>query len=305
MKDSPYFKQAQLMLRVMPHVAAQACFAVKGGTAINLYVRDMPRLSVDIDLMYLPLEPRDTTLAKIGEALQRIATAVRKTIPGVTVQGVQTKGVAHFSKLSVGTAEAKIKIEPNLVLRGTVYAPVERELCKRAELLFEMSATANILSVADLYGGKICAALDRQHPRDLFDVKILMENEGVTDEIRTAFVIYLASNSRPMSELLAPNLKDLRQVFEQEFTGMTDAEVGYDELVAVRDRLIETIRNTMTEDERQFLISIKQGQPDWDLIPVDGIEHLPAIQWKLINIRKMDKKKQIESLTKLEAVLGL
>ncbi len=305
MKDSPYFKQAQLMLRVMPHVAAQACFAVKGGTAINLYVRDMPRLSVDIDLMYLLLEPRDTTLAKIGEALQRIATAVRKTIPGVTVQGVQTKGVAHFSKLSVGTAEAKIKIEPNLVLRGTVYAPVERELCKRAELLFEMSATANILSVADLYGGKICAALDRQHPRDLFDVKILMENEGVTDEIRTAFVIYLASNSRPMSELLAPNLKDLRQVFEQEFTGMTDAEVGYDELVAVRDRLIETIRNTMTEDERQFLISIKQGQPDWDLIPVDGIEHLPAIQWKLINIRKMDKKKQIESLTKLEAALGL
>ena len=96
MKDSPYFKQAQLMLRIMPHVAAQECFAVKGGTAINLYVRDMPRLSVDIDLTYLPLEPRDTTLAKIGEALQRIATAVRKTIPGVTVQGVQTKGQSIF-----------------------------------------------------------------------------------------------------------------------------------------------------------------------------------------------------------------
>jgi predicted nucleotidyltransferase component of viral defense system len=304
-KNSPYFKQAQLMLRVMPHVAAQACFAVKGGTAINLYVRDMPRLSVDIDLTYLPLEPRDTTLANIGEALQRIATAVRKTIPGVTVQGVLTKGAEHFSKLTVGTAEATIKIEPNLVLRGTVYAPVERELCERAESLFEMSATANILSVADLYGGKLCAALDRQHPRDLFDVKILMENEGITDEIRTAFVIYLSSNSRPMSELLVPNLKDFRQVFEQEFAGMTDAEVGYEELVAVRERLVETIRNTMTEGEKQFLVSIKQGQPHWDLIPVTGIEHLPAIQWKLVNIRKMDKMKQIESLTKLEAALGL
>ncbi|RLA43159.1 MAG: nucleotidyl transferase AbiEii/AbiGii toxin family protein [Gammaproteobacteria bacterium] len=305
MKDSPYFKQAQLMLRAMPHVAAQECFAVKGGTAINLYVRDMPRLSVDIDLTYLPLEPRDTTLAKIGEALQRIATAVRKTIPGVTVQGVQTKGAEHFSKLTVGTPEATIKIEPNLVLRGTVYPPVERELCERAESLFEMSATVNTLAVADLYGGKFCAALDRQHPRDLFDVKILMENEGLTDEIRTAFVVYLASNNRPMSELLAPNPKDSRQVFEQEFTGMTDAEVGYDELVAVRDRLIETIRNTMTEDEKQFLISIKKGQPDWDLVPVAGIERLPAIQWKLVNIRKMDKKKQIESLTKLESALGL
>jgi len=305
MKDSPYFKQAQLMLRVMPHVAAQACFAVKGGTAINLYVRDMPRLSVDIDLTYLPLEPRDTTLANIGEALQRIATAVRKTIPGVTVQGVRTKGAEHFSKLTVGAAAATIKIEPNLVLRGTVYAPVERELCERAESLFEISAPANTLSVADLYGGKICAALDRQHPRDLFDVKILMESEGITDEIRTAFVIYLASNNRPMSELLAPNLKDFRQVFEQEFAGMTDTEVGYEELVAVRERIVETIKNTMSENEKQFLVSVKQGQPDWDLVPVTGIEHLPAIQWKLVNIRRMDKKKQIEALTKLEVALGL
>ena len=58
MNNSPYFKQAQLMLRVIPHVAAETCFALKGGTAINLFLRDMPRLSVDIDLTYLPLEPR-------------------------------------------------------------------------------------------------------------------------------------------------------------------------------------------------------------------------------------------------------
>jgi predicted nucleotidyltransferase component of viral defense system len=305
MKDSPYFKQAQLMLRVMPHVAAQECFALKGGTAINLYVRDMPRLSVGIDLTYLPLEPRDTALANIGEALQRIATAVRRTVPGVTVQEIKTREAEHLSKLAVSTAEATIKIEPNLVLRGTVFAPEERELSERAESLFEMSATANTLAVADLYGGKLCAALDRQHPRDIFDVKILMENEGVTDDIRTAFVIYLASHSRSMSELLEPNLKDIRQVFEQEFTGMTDDKVEYDVLVATRERLIETIKNTMTENEKTFLLSIKQGQPDWNLISVARIEQLPAIQWKLLNIRKMDKKKWTDSLQKLQAVLGL
>jgi len=305
MKDSPYFKQAQLMLRVLPHVAAQECFALKGGTAINLYVRDMPRLSVDIDLTYLPLEPRDTALANIGEALQRIATAVRRTVPGVTVQEIKTRGADHLSKLAVSTAEATIKIEPNPVLRGTVFAPEERELSERAESLFELSATANTLAVADLYGGKLCAALDRQHPRDIFDVKILMENEGVTDDIRTAFVIYLASHGRPMSELLEPNLKDFRQVFEQEFAGMTDDKVEYDVLVATRERLIETIKNTMTENEKTFLLSIKQGQPDWSLVPVAGIEQLPAIQWKLLNIRKMDKKKWTDSLQKLQAVLGL
>ncbi len=305
MKDSPYFKQAQLMLRVMPHVAAEACFALKGGTAINLYVRDMPRLSVDIDLTWLPLEPRDTALANIGEALQRIATAIRRTVPGATVQEIRARGAEHVSKLSISTAEATIKIEPNLVLRGTVFSPVERELSEQAEELFEASATANTLAVADLYGGKLCAALDRQHPRDIFDIKILMDNEGITDEIRAAFVIYLASHDRPMSELLEPNLKEFRQVFDREFAGMATEEVEFDELVTVRDQLIETIRSTMTENEKKFLLSIKQGQPDWDLMPVAGIDQLPAIQWKLINIRKMDKKKQIQSLEKLQAALEL
>lgn len=305
MKDSPYFKQAQLMLRVMPHVAAEECFALKGGTAINLYVRDMPRLSVDIDLTYLPLEPHDMALANIGEAMHRIAAAIRKTVPGATVQESRARGAEHVSKLSVSTAEATIKIEPNPVLRGTVFSPVERELSERAEALFEATATANTLAVADLYGGKLCAALDRQHPRDIFDVKILMENEGITDEVRTAFVIYLASHDRPMSVLLDPNKKEFRQVFEREFAGMTDEEVEYDELVAIRDRLIETIKKTMTESEKKFLLSIKQGQPDWDLMPVAGIDQLPAIQWKLINIRKMKKEKQAESLQKLQSALGL
>ena len=291
------------MLRVMPHVAAEVCFALKGGTAINLYVRDMPRLSVDIDLTYLPLESRDVTLANIGNALHRIAEAIRRTVPGVRVQEIRAGGAAHASKLSISTAEATIKIEPNLVLRGTVFSPVERELSEQAEALFELSATTNTLAVADLYAGKLCATLDRQHPRDIFDVKILMENEGITDEIRTAFIIYLASHDRPMSELLDPNKKDFRKIFEQEFAGMAADDVEYDELVAVREKLIETIRKTMTGNEKKFLLSIKQGEPDWDLIPVADIDQLPGLQWKLINIRKMKKEKQTESLRKLQSVL--
>jgi predicted nucleotidyltransferase component of viral defense system len=305
MKDSPYFKQAQLMLRVVPHVAAEKCFALKGGTAINFYVRDMPRLSVDIDLTYVPLEPRDTVLANIGEALHRIAAGIRKTVPGTTVQEGQARGAAHVSKLSVSTAEATIKIEPNLVLRGTVFPTEKRELTSQAEELFEISATANTLAVADLYGGKLCAALDRQHPRDIFDVKILMENEGITDEIRTAFVVYLASHDRPMSELLDPNKKDFRKIFEQDFAGMMAEDVTHDELVAVRESLIDTINETMMDTEKRFLLSVKQGEPDWDLMPVTGIDQLPAIQWKLFNIRKMKKDKHAESLLKLRTALGI
>lgn len=265
----------------------------------------MPRLSVDIDLTYLPLEPRDTALANIGEALHRIAAAIRRTLPGAAVRETRARSAEHVSKLSISTAEATIKIEPNLVLRGTVFPPVERDLTERAEVLFEASATANTLAVEDLYGGKLCAALDRQHPRDIFDVKILMENEGITDEIRTAFILYLVSHDRPMSELLNPNLKDVRQVFKREFAGMTDEEVEYDELVAVRERLVETLKNTMTGNEKKFLLSIKQGQPEWSLMPLVGIDQLPAIQWKLTNVRKMKPEKQAESLQKLQVALGL
>ena len=52
---SPYYAQVRLLVRELPVVAKETCFALKGGTALNLFVRDMPRLSVDIDLAYVPL----------------------------------------------------------------------------------------------------------------------------------------------------------------------------------------------------------------------------------------------------------
>ncbi len=65
---------------------------------------------------------------------------------------------------------------------------------------------------------EICAALDRQHPRDLFDVKLLLDNEGITDKIRTAFIVYLISHNRPMNELLNPTFQDISHQYTSEFT---------------------------------------------------------------------------------------
>lgn len=306
MKGSPYFQQVELMLKTIPHVAAETCFALKGGTAINLFVRDMPRLSVDIDLAYLPVEePRETALKKISESLRRIAVALKKTIPGVKVQESQARESKRIAKLIVASGQTRIKIEPNEVIRGAVFPVGERELTERAEKMFERSVTARVLSIPDLYGGKICAALDRQHPRDLFDVRVLLEHEGVTDEIRKAFVVYLASHDRPISELLDPTRKDMQQVYESEFAGMTMDEIAYEDLIAAREALIETVKNELTENEKAFLISLKEGQPKWSLTGIEGIEKLPAVQWKLKNIQKMSGKKRAESLEKLKRVLGM
>lgn len=306
MKNSPYFEQALLMLRVIPHVTAETCFALKGGTAINLFVRDMPRLSVDIDLAYLPAEePRETALQKMSSALVRIAAAIKKAIPGAKVQEARAREPGRIAKLVVAAGRTRIKIEPNEVIRGAVFAAEERDLTPRAEELFELAVTARTLSVADLYGGKLCAALDRQHPRDLFDVKVLLENEGITDEIRKAFVVYLASHDRPINELLDPIRKDVRRIYESEFAGMTAAEVKYEELAAAREALIGTLMKALTDAEKAFLISLKEGRPKWKAIGIEHIEKLPAIQWKLTNIQKMEANKRAESLEKLKSKLGL
>jgi predicted nucleotidyltransferase component of viral defense system len=306
LKDSPFFKQAELMLKTIPHVAAESCFALKGGTAINLFVRDMPRLSVDIDLAYLRVdEPRETALKKSSEALGRIAAAIKKTITGTRIQESRAREPERVIRLIVSTGATRIKIEPNEVIRGSVFPSEERELSRRAEEMFELSVSARALSLGDLYGGKLCAALDRQHPRDLFDVKILLDNEGITDDIRKAFVVYLASHDRPIHELLDPKRKDVRRIYENEFAGMPVEEIAYKDLIAAREKLIETLKRELTDGEKTFLVSIKSGEPNWSVMGLKGIEKLPAIQWKVANIQKIAAKKQNELLEKLKHVLEL
>lgn len=173
----------------------------------------------------------------------------------------------------------------------------------KAEKLFAQSVSTLVMSTADIYGSKICAALDRQHPRDLFDVKILFENEGVTEEIRKALLIYLVSNNRPISELLNPNRLDISIAFSEEFETMTENVVIYDELIETREHLISTINAELTNSERNFLISVKLGEPDWKLLNLPGIEHLPSIKWKVINIRKMEPNKHRKQLESLKALL--
>jgi predicted nucleotidyltransferase component of viral defense system len=227
MSSMPYREQVSLLLRVLPIVGREEVFALKGGTAINLFVRDLPRLSVDIDLTFLPLVERNEALVGIRDALQHIAAAVKNQIPGATVTASPRPDAP---KLVVGARGAVIKVEPNATLRGSVYPPSVRRTTPTVETEFEQSVSVSVLSEADLYGGKLVAALDRQHPRDLFDAKLLLDAEGLTDEVRTAFVVYLASHGRPISEILDPALKPLHKLFEGEFAGMTRAEFTCREL---------------------------------------------------------------------------
>lgn len=300
---SIYYKQVQLLMQVLPFVAKQECFALKGGTAINLFVREFPRLSVDIDLVYLPMKGRDEALCEICEVLDAICNDLKTTFKDIVLTE-SYKSKRDALRLIIARNGVQIKVELSPVLRGTVYEPKLMQVCAAVEDEFGF-AEVLVVSLADLYAGKICAALDRQHPRDLFDVKLLLENEGLTDEIRKALLVYISSHNRPMAELLSPQLKDISAVFAGEFANMTKMNVPLEELEAVRERLIELIHQKLTENEKEFLLSFKNRNPDWSLLELNGISELPAIKWKQMNLAKMSNVKHKQALEKLKEVLGV
>jgi predicted nucleotidyltransferase component of viral defense system len=301
-KDTIYFKQVQLLLRTIPLIATEACFALKGGTAINLFVRDIPRLSVDIDLVYLPMDERITALGKIRAALSRISALITQRIPGTRVQNTHEQSDAL--RLIVVLQDVRIKIELSPVIRGAVFPERIMSVSKKVEEQIGYAEIA-VVSLPDLYAGKICAALDRQHPRDLFDVKFLLENEGFTDDFRKTFLVYLVSHQRPMAELLQPNRKDITKMYEDEFVRMTQLEVTIRELEEVRERLITEIHTGLTADEKKFLLSFKSKLPEWRLLGLQNseeISNLPSVRWKMSNLEQMPVNKHQDAFKKLQAV---
>lgn len=302
-RSSIYYKQVQLLMQVLPFVAKHECFALKGGTAINLFVREFPRLSVDIDLVYLPMKGRDEALQEISEALDAISADLKAAFKDVELTEAY-KSKRDALRLIVARNGVQIKVELSPVLRGTVYEPQRMEVCSAVADEFGYVEVA-VVALADLYAGKICAALDRQHPRDLFDVKWLLENEGLNDEIRKALLVYISSHNRPMAELLRPQYKDISAIYAGEFANMTETDVPLEELVAVRERLVELIHQGLTDSEKGFLVSFKNREPDWSLLELDAARELPAIKWKQINLAKMPDDKHRQALEKLKEVLGV
>lgn len=190
--NEAYERQVRLLLDALPEVAKETCFAMHGGTAINLFVRDMPRLSVDIDLTYVETGGRAEALDGINAGLLRLKTRIEALRPSIRV-----RHKADTCKLQLDESGVLIKIEVNMVCRGLLAEAEKLPLCDAAQEEFDAFCAMTMVPRAQLYGGKLCAALDRQHPRDLFDVELLLENEGLNDEIKRGLVFGLISSNRP------------------------------------------------------------------------------------------------------------
>ncbi len=290
-------QQVRLVLDVLPEVARESCFALHGGTAINLFVLNLPRLSVDIDLTYVESGERNESLTAINEALQRTKNRIEGLRPSIHIQHR-----ADTCKLQLEEQGVIIKIEVNRVGRGLIGEAEQFALCEAAQTQFDAFCVMPLVPLAQLYGGKICAALDRQHPRDLFDVKLLLEGEGITD-IKRGIIYSLVSSNRPTHELLKPNLLDQQAAFENQFEGMSAMEFSYADFEAARTRLIEAINDSLNESDSDFLLSLHRLEPDWSIY---DFQDKPSVRWKLLNLERFRQENPDaygEQLAQLESAL--
>ena len=275
-----YLNQVSLLVDVLPHIKQEKCFVLKGGTAINIFYQNLPRLSVDIDLTYIDFCPREEAYKNIDNALERINKNLNSVGYKSFIRGNTEK------KIICSNNKTSIKIEPNYTVRGCIFQPQELSVCNKAEDLFGY-VDCNVLSKPETYGGKISAALNRQHPRDLFDIYQLFEQNAMTDDILEGFIVMLLSAPRPIYELLNPNILDQQRVFDTEFIGMTDLEFTYKQHTDTLKQLIDYVQYKVKSNYKDFLLNFVSLDLDLQKVDIPNIEKLPAIKWKIQNLEKL------------------
>lgn len=300
--DKSYADTVRLLLTVTPAVFANDIFAMKGGTAINLFVQDMPRLSVDIDVVYRPWQPRrDEALHAINKELAEISKRVEPL--GIHTRLIRSKDLGD-TKLIVENDTSLVKVEVNVVFRGTVLPVEHRPLSPRASDLFGMEFETPTLARDELYAGKLVAALDRQHPRDLFDVWQLYESDCLTENMVECFIIYLAGHNRPPHEVLFGSDKDIEAEYERAFVGMTEVPCSLDTLLQVRTRLRYDLEQQLTDKHKRFLAGLVRADPDWTLLGCGHTADLPAIRWKLANLETFRKRRPADFAAQAEILIA-
>jgi len=299
--NQTYINAVRLLLAVAPVVFRKPVFALKGGTAINLFLRDMPRLSVDLDLVYTDHRPsREAALKMVSDSLEIIRDEISQL--GFQCE-IGSTAERNDVKLFVQRNRTRIKLEVNHVFRGTVLPVENRDLVETARDVFLTDLQLPVLHHDELYGSKLVAAMDRQHPRDIFDVLGLYEHGGLTPGTVECFVCYLAGHNRPVHEVLFGNETDIRPAFANEFEGMTREGVSLDVLLETRRRFMAELPMALTDNHRSFLSGLVRCVPDWSLMQCPHLEMMPAIRWKLENLARLKRtnpskfSRQAEELT--------
>lgn len=297
--NSLYKEQVRLLLRILPIIYREEDFAVHGGTAINLFIKDLPRYSVDVDLTYIPLGPREESLAEIDKKLAKISQQLQRAVQGVNIHPVPNKLLCTLGRNTV-------KIEVNGIKRGIIGPTIELPLCDKAQAEFGMYCKARIVPLEQLYGGKIAAALSRQHPRDLFDY-YYMDTDKING-LKRGFIFALLGSDKPFIESLSPHTINQQEALENQFRGMTDIPFTYENYETARKQLIAFINSMLSKEDKAFLVCFEEGNPQWDKSAYSDFRDFPSVQWKLLNVNKLKTQnpaKHRREVEKLKSYFGI
>lgn len=208
-------------------------------------------------------------------------------------------------KLQCTLNGATVKIEVNGTKRGIIGVTEDKMLCDKAQQEFSMACKARTVSYSQLYGGKITAALSRQHPRDLFDCKY-MEISSF-DDVKDGFMLCLLGSDKPIIESLQPNSIDQTDALENQFKGMSDVEFSYADYEEARINLAAQVNAALTETDKDFIISFEEGTPDWSKCSTGDLSNYPSVKWKLQNIVKLkntNPQKHQQGIERLKQFFG-
>lgn len=290
--DKRYADQVALLVAILPLLDAEPRFALKGGTAINLFEHDLPRLSVDIDLAWLPTQDFETDAGQIAESLVLLAQRLSAPPLRLNIRESAAAGARTINRLIASRLRTQVKIETTPVMRGTVHPIRRMDLRPSVERKFG-SAQVQVLDFADLYSGKLAATLSRQHPRDLFDIGVLLDRNGLDVALWRTFLIYLTASPKPAAEMLAPSEpREFAEVFERQFKGMTTEPVTVEWLLDARRKLLARICDLLDEPSRAFLLSVEREAPDFELIGLPQAAGLPGVRRKLHNLEQRTAAKR-------------
>ena len=283
--DTSYIEIVRLMLHIAPHVFRTPDFAMKGGTALNIFLHDMPRMSVDIDVAFTNhTVSRDEALKSIRQELQSLGERLEPL--GLKATLVST-GDSEDVKILVSRDTVSVKVEVNYNFRGTLLRPREARISESARRSFAVDFAIPSLAREELYGGKLVAALDRQHPRDFFDVREMFLGNHFDAGVVDCFVCYLAGHNNTVHGVLFSKDKKITNLYEEQFVGMTTHPVSLAELQEARSNLRSALLTNLQDRHKQFLLGLVRLEPDWSLMPFPHLRELPALKWKILNLEKL------------------
>lgn len=273
--------------------------ALKGGTALNLFVFDIPRLSVDIDINYVGAVDRATMTTerpKLDTALEQVASRLGLAVK--RAPGGHAGGKWRLSYTSALGRPAILEVDVNYMLRVPLWDPTPRE---SREFLGERARQILVLDNHELAAGKLAALLARGASRDLFDARqLLAEDTFDTDKLRLAFVVYGGINRvdwRGVSiDAVATSVNDVKRqllpMLRQDIRpAAPDVERWTSDLIEETRALLSAVL-PMADHELEFLEQLNaQGEIEASLLTADAdlqqrISMNPGLRWKALNVKK-------------------